>query len=293
MHSMAILHDLALVAALAVFALAFFLAIWFPLTHLVFVRYHRRRGLEPAPMGVGEALSYYWRTTVAYAVMAWWMVRAAGRGGLRRPAGEASGPPVLCVHGFLRNGTCTWGLRRALERGGRPTLAVSMGRPFRRLRHYVTPVAAALRELTVSYPGTTIDVVAHSLGGIVLRRTLAEHPDLAASVGRIVTLGSPHRGTGTAYRTPLAPETRHLHPGSTTLGELPDFAVSAPRAEVITIAAVPDFIVYPQSTSHLPGSRAVDFPGVSHPGLLTERAVIDYVVKALGAGDASSRRAAR
>lgn len=275
------LYFLAIVAALAVLAIPVSQAIWLPLTHLAFSLYHQRQGIELAPMGLGPTLRYYWRALVANVAMAWWTLRAAGQGGLRRPAGEVSGPPVLCVHGFLRNGTCMWGIRRALERRGRPTRAVSMGWPLKPVGRYVPPVAAALRELERSHPGEPIDVVAHSLGGVVLRLTLAEHPDLAAAVGRIITLGSPHHGTGAAYRTPLAPETRHLQPGSADLDDLPDFAASAPSAEVITIAAERDFIVFPRSTAHLPGSRAVDFPGVSHPGLVTEREVIDYVVEAL------------
>ena len=119
-------------------------------------------------------------------------------------------------------------------------------------------------------------------------RVAHEHPEVAARIGRIVTLGSPHHGTATAYKTALAPETRHLEPGSADLDELPDFAASAPQAAVTTIAAEHDFIVYPRSTSHLPGSRAIDLPGVSHPGLLTERAAFEAVVEALG-GAAATR----
>ena len=230
MHFMAVLQNLALLAALAALALAVFLTIWFPLTHFVYSRYHRRRGIELTPMGTAESLRYYWRTTMAYAVMAWWMVRSAGRDGLRPAAGEKTGPPVLCIHGFMRNGTCVWGLRRVLERAGRPTRAVSMGVPLRPITGYVPPVADALEELAASHPDEAIDVVAHSLGGVVLRSALAEHPDVAARVGRIVTLGSPHHGTATAYKTALAPETRHLEPGSADLDELPDFAASAPQA---------------------------------------------------------------
>ena len=256
-------------------------ALWLPLTHWRFVRYHRRSGDLPEPLGVGGALRYYRRALASNLVMAFWFLRAFGRNGLRQPPGAVTGGPVLCVHGFLRNGSCMWGVRRALERRGRPTRAVSMGRPLRSIERYAPPLESALRELVGLHPGLPIDLVAHSMGGLVLRLVLAGNPDLAAAVGRIVTLGSPHRGTASARDARLLPETRQLEPGSPFLESLPDFRTSAPQAEVFTVAAQRDFIVSPQRTSHLPGSRPMEFPDSCHPGLITEDEVIESVAATL------------
>lgn len=256
-------------------------ALWLPLTHLRFALYHRRHGDGPPALGAAAHAAYYWRAMVANLVMAWWFVRGFGRDGERAPEVPPCGPPVLCVHGFLRNGSCMWGLRRALERRGRPTRAVSMGRPFRRIERYTPALERALRGLVASHPGERIDVVAHSMGGVILRRVLAEHPDLAAAVGRIVTLGSPHRGTAAVRDVFGAPEYRQLEPGSAFLARLPAFDESAPRSEVTTFATRRDYVVYPVSTSHLPGTREIDLTTVSHPGLITERGVIRRVVEVL------------
>ncbi len=273
-----------------VFAALIFLVLWVVVPHLRFVAYHRNRVPAPAPLAPAAILRYYRRTLFATLIIGWWAVRAAGRDGLRMPAGAATGPPVLCVHGFLRNGTCTWGIRRTLERHGRPGLAVSMGRPWQTIERYALPLEAALRELATSFPGQAIDVVAHSMGGVVLRQVLAEHPRLAAAVGRIVTLGSPHRGTAALRGMAFAPEHRQLEPGSAFLEQLPDFWMSAPGAAVTTIAAERDFIVYPNSTSHLPASpgggqtgaaRAIDLPDTNHQGLLTESEVLELVAELL------------
>ncbi len=277
---------LAAVAAGMLLALPAAQALWLPLTHLRFALYHRRNGNGPPALGLIATLSYHWRALIANLVMVWWFVVGLGRNGLRQPTGKVTGSPVLCVHGFLRNGTCMWGLRRALERSGRPTRAVSMGRPFRPIERYTPPLEQALRELVESHPGEAIDVVAHSMGGVILRLVLARHPRLAAAIGQIVTLGSPHRGTaavlGVSSATGLgAPEYRQLDPDSTFLSELPVFSQSAPRARVVTIATERDYIVYPHQTSHLPGARAIDFSTASHPGLITEKAVIQCVVESL------------
>ncbi|MCP3962818.1 MAG: hypothetical protein GY719_33690 [bacterium] len=257
--------------------------VWVPLTHFRFVLYYRSQGIEAPSLGVAGNLLYHWRALAANLTMAWWMVRAFGRNGLKQPADTVTGPPVLCVHGYLRNGTCMWGIRRALERRGRPTRAVSMGLPFRRVEGYAPKLEAVLRELVDAFPGEKIDAVAHSMGGIVLRLVLAGNPDLAAAVGRVVTLGSPHRGTAAVRGVSLAPEAHQLAIGSAFLASLPDFRDSAPEAELVTCAAELDFIVYPKSTSHPPGSRAVDFEDPSHPGLVTNREVIAFVAETLSA----------
>ena len=255
--------------------------VWVPFTHFRFVLWHRSQGLVAPSLGVAGNLRYHWRAVAANLMMAWWMVRGFGRNGLRQPTGTTVAPPVLCIHGYLRNGTCMWGIRRALERRGRPTRSVSMGLPFRSVEGYAPKLEAALRELTERFPGEKLDVVAHSMGGIVLRLVLAENPDLAATVGRIITLGSPHRGTAAVRGVRLAPEARQLAIGSRFLAALPDLLDSAPDAELFTCAAELDFIVYPKSTSHPPGSRAVDFERPSHPGLVADRDVIAFVAETL------------
>ncbi len=264
------------------------ITLWIAISHLLFARYHSSRGLRLRPLSPAGILRCYRRLLIATLVVTWWTVRAAGRGGLRRPAGKVTGPPVLCVHGFFRNARCMWGIQRMLGRLGRPALAVSMGRPFRPLERYAPALEAALRELVAAFPGERIDVVAHSMGGVVLRLALAEHSDLAAAVGRIVTLGSPHRGTAAVSGAAFSPELRQLEPGSPFLESLPDFQASAPGAEVTTVAAERDFIVYPKSTSHLPGTRAVDLAHSNHQSLLTESAVQKLLAELLaGPGNAS------
>ncbi len=267
--------------AVALLAVPASIVVWIVVGHLLFAGYHRGRRLALRPLAPAGVARYYWRLLVATLTVNWWVVRAAGRDRLRQPSGQPSGPPVLCVHGFFRNGSCMWGMRRALESRGRPTRAVSMGGPFQPIERYGPPLASALRELAATVPGRRIDVVAHSMGGVVLRLVLSQHPDLASAVGRIVTLGSPHRGTALAQGLALAPEHVQLKPGSAFLDRLPDFEVSAPGAEVTTVAAERDFVVYPRNNCHLPAARAIDLSRSNHQGLLTDSETQELVVELL------------
>ena len=256
---------------------------WIGLSILRFRSYYRHKGEVPPPMPPWALARYAVGELLALATLGWWQLRAGRRNGLLRPLGEVTGPPVVCVHGITQDGSNLWGIRRALARRGRPSRAVSLGRYGRSLEAHVPPFVAALRELARLDPAGQVDVVAHSMGGVIVRMALTTHPELAASVRRVVTLGSPHSGTAAGRGLPLAGAARFLGRRSEVLRRLPGFPATA---ALTTIAARHDLVVYPQTTCHLDGARALDLPDVGHAGLLTRPAVQALVVEALCAEDA-------
>lgn len=258
----------ALAAALVLFGVG-----WFGLGYARFARYHRYKGLEVQRVGF---LPYAAREAVAIATIGLWHLRAAWSDGLRTPA-TVTGSPVLCIHGITQTGSNLWGIRRALERRGRPTRAISLGRIPRARHRLADRVAPVIRDLAARSINGRVDIVAHSLGGVVLRLVLADHPELATHVGRVVTLGSPHCGTASIRGLPLGRAVHRLGRRSGLLSGLP----SIPASHVTTIAGIPDLIVYPASTCHLPGARSIDLLGVGHAGLLTRPDAINAVVDAL------------
>lgn len=253
---------------------------WLQVSHLRFATYHRFKGLDLPHIGVGEYLALHLRELFAWITLGWWALTASLRDGLIRPA-EVTGPTVLCVHGFTQNGSNFWGIRRALRRAGRPSRAVFLGFPFRRLSGYAPRLESALDGLQ-----GPVDVVCHSMGGIILRLALQRRPELASRIRRIVTLGSPHRGTAAGRGLPIAADVRELGRSSAVLAELPSFAELAPQAEVTTVAGVRDLVVYPQSSALLAGSHQVVLPGVGHGGLLVHRVAVEAVLNALDAREA-------
>ncbi len=269
----------AIPAGLAALAGLVILAVWFGGTWFRFARYHRHTGRDlPDGPGWRHRLATWITEADALLRVAWWKVEA----GPRLLVPPDPGVPVLCVHGFTQDRTNFTALRRRLWRAGRPSEALDLGLPGRHPRRYAPALASAIRRMLETFPDQPLDVVCHSMGGLILRETLHENPDLAARVRTILTLGSPHHGTAAA-RGPLRvwPEAGGLHRRSDWIAELPGFAETAPEARIVTVAGTADYVVYPVETCHLPGSEAVDAVGLGHAGLLAHPDVMSLVVDVL------------
>lgn len=116
----------------------------------------------------------------------------------------SAAPQVVLVHGLWFG---AWSLaplaRRLTAAGFEPrrfryrTTAAALDQHARDLRAFVGPE-----------PRAPLHFVAHSLGGLVTLRMLAEHGDLPA--GRVVLLGSPLHGSAVARKAIRVPGGRRL-----------------------------------------------------------------------------------
>jgi len=256
-------------------------------SHWRFARYHRYKGVALPELTPSQMVRLHVREGWAWFVLAAWVFRGFGRDGLVVPEG-ATGVPVLCVHGFTQNGTNWLRLRRRLQACGRATRAVYLGPPPRSLSRYQPPLEQALDAITARFPDQPVDVVCHSMGGIILRMVLRDRPDLAGRVRRVVTLGSPHAGTAAPRGFAWLPDVRGLSRRSVELAALADYATLAPQAEVTTVAARRDFIVYPYDSALLPGTAQVIFEELGHMGLLVYPEVHDVVLRALDPSESAA-----
>lgn len=261
--------------------------VWF--MHARFVRYMRHTG-RPLPQRSWRAWLAVWAREVrnllltqAFHLTAPWAAR-------RTVVDVVQGHPVLCVHGFTQNGTNFRRIRHALRALGRESESITMGYPPRALDRYTDRLEARLEQMTRA-SDTPVDVVAHSMGGIVLRRTLQRRPDLAARIGRVVTLGTPHAGTGSARGIPL-PETRFMGRRSDLLGAMPSLVDLLPHAAITTVGGLDDTTVYPEETTCLEGAAHVALPGLGHAGILVDHEAVAVTLAALQAPMPASSRPA-
>ena len=200
-----------------------------------------------------------------------------GQPGPPRVAGARN--PVLLVHGYGLNRASMWFLRRYLLGRGHPAVWAVNHAP----RHGTIPELARglvrqIEALKAATGSEKVDVVGHSMGG-VLAGWAAARLDAAGDIGRLVTLGTPWRGTRMGYLA-LHPEAWDLRPDSPVITDLDPTVVP-----VISIWSPEDNIILPAESSVMPGMVTQQLPGAGHTELLLRPSVWRAVAEALEAAD--------
>src|SRR5256885_11466840 len=185
---------------------------------------------------------------------------------------------VVLVHGYLGNRSCFFPLAAYLKaRGVGPVLSFSYSGT-----KGVDGAALELRDfLQQRVRGGRVDLVCHSLGGIVAR-TYLQLLGGARRVDRCITLGTPHRGTYNAYWL-LSRVGRELRPDSRLLERLESTRSAASGVRFSSIVAGSDNIVIPRVFSAM-DEDVVQVPDLGHMGLLFSPTVFRAVHERLSRG---------
>lgn len=128
--------------------------------------------------------------------------------------------PVVILGGYRAPRISAWGCSKALTPmvGGRADLVRTITYPGahsieiagRRVLDDLSASGLASRE---------IDVIGISMGGLVARHLIRDHPDQFAA-RRLFTLATPHLGASLARLVRLDPAARAMRPGSDWLAEM-------------------------------------------------------------------------
>ena len=186
----------------------------------------------------------------------------------------SSAETVVLVHGYLANRSALFPLGRYLRwRGVRPVLSFNY-----RSSDGIEQGAMALRSfLRRHVRGGRIDLVCHSLGGLVARVYLQELGG-ARRVDRCITLGAPHRGTYSSYWV-ASRVGRELRPDSPLLARLGASQYKAERVRFLSVIAGSDNLVVPRVFSA--HREEVSVPNLGHAGLLFSTRVLRLVADRL------------
>jgi pimeloyl-ACP methyl ester carboxylesterase len=193
--------------------------------------------------------------------------------------------PVLFVHGLAGHPGNFAGMRTFFRISSRTRTYAIVLPGGDRIPAQATALANALKEIcrANSLPETAqVDIVAHSMGGLVSRLML-DDADLRARVHTLVTLGTPHTGTWAA-RYASTEQTMDLRPTSEamrTLAEQTPWASEGwPR--LVNFWSESDMLLLPPSVAVVDGaSGVVECPGASHMSYLLDPRIFAKVFEAL------------
>lgn len=197
-------------------------------------------------------------------------------------------PPVVFVHGLGGNAGQFLPMRlffRAMKRTR--TWAVELP-PNCTVEVLSGVLADTLTAVADANGCTELDVVAHSLGGLVARATLLEleRRGSPVRVRSLVTLGTPHTGSHLA-RYANTTTTNDLRPGSPVLQRLEaQLPWRGPPAQPRLVAfwSRADIIILPAEMSLVEGAENVELEGLSHNGLLLSPVAWEAAFSALQRG---------
>jgi triacylglycerol esterase/lipase EstA (alpha/beta hydrolase family) len=200
----------------------------------------------------------------------------------RDPPTGAAGVPVLFVHGFLSNAGFWHPIRKHLSRAGQNnSFAVTLGPPLASLDDLAARLSEHVGRIHAR-AGRPLVLVAHSMGGLVARAYL-ERPNAHEKVRRLVTLGSPHHGTGAASFM-VGTNIRQMRPGSAWLRQYRERMAAGHPVPVLSVYSYHDNIVMPQDSSVLPHARNTALPGLGHMAMAYDGRIRELLVRELAQG---------
>ncbi|WP_432011449.1 esterase/lipase family protein [Streptomyces cucumeris] len=211
----------------------------------------------------------------------------------RLPTDGRARRPVVLLHGFIDNRSVFVLLRRTLRRHGRQHVEALNYSPLTcDLRTAAALLARHIEEVCARTGHSQVDVVGHSLGGLIARyyvqRLGGDH-----RVHSLVTLGTPHAGTRSAPLLSAHPLVRQMCPDSEVIAELRRPAPEC-RTRMISFWSDADQLMIPAETARIDHpdviSRNIRVSGVGHLALPVHSAVAAGVLAALDAADETPDR---
>jgi predicted alpha/beta hydrolase family esterase len=189
-----------------------------------------------------------------------------------------NGTPIVLVHGYTQNRGTFLGIARALRRAGLGPVYGFNYWSFQDVRKSSVRLARFIQKVRKETGARAVDVVAHSMGGLVAVECMRAVPK---RVRRLVTIASPH--SGVLWRGPiLGIGGAQLRRGSALITK---HAARVFGVHVLSIASKHDNIVFPaeQSAISQRGGRDIVVEGPGHLTILFDPRVASEITSFLSA----------
>ncbi len=184
----------------------------------------------------------------------------------RARLGNAGGATVVLVHGWAMTPASMAVLAARLRRSGRTVRSIGYRSLGPDMKGKAAVIEARMRDIARESPTGRIDVVAHSLGGLLVRAAV-RYFAAGDYVERLVTLGTPHQGTALAAFV-SRPNVQPMRPGSLFLRRLAEDDPVPSAVSCTAIFSTFDALVFPAALAEYPGAMNIEIDDVGHLGLL-------------------------
>lgn len=239
----------------------------------------------PVPrLGWRRAARMYLRELAATLISSSWNMPFRGIGAA--PTIFPNSLPVLLIHGYGCNSGYWRCLCRHLRQARISFQAVDLEPPLADIDSYVPQISAAIASLCTASGQSRVIIVGHSMGGLVARAWLRANG--SDRIARLITLGTPHGGTGLA-RFGVGENSRQMRrtgrtPHSICSPWLTALKASGSTGEtlLVSIYSRHDNIVAPPASAVVANARNIAFDGIGHVALASDPAVIACVLAEIG-----------
>lgn len=245
--------------------------------------------LDEAPRANGrELLGAWWQEVrVAPQVFAWRQpFRWASLPDTDEPMAPGT-PAVVFIHGFVCNRGLWLPWMKRLREQGVPYVSVNLEPVFGSIDDYAKLISEGVARAQ-ALTGVPPMLVCHSMGGLAARVWLASEPQ--TPVHRVVTIGSPHRGTWLGRFSRVA-NGRQMRLGGEWLLALQareaQIKPSDTYARFVCWYSNADNIVFPASTATLPGADNRLLPGAAHVAMAFHPRVMSESLELLSSAASS------
>ena len=213
------------------------------------------------PSGVQLFRAWLGEIRTVYTMFCWRQPFRSQRWPDHLPADALGRRGLLLVHGFA----CNRGLWNAwlqrLTAQNTPMVAVNLEPVLGSIDEGLAIIEQAVQRLE-SHTGLAPVIVAHSMGGLAVRRWWAE-PGNEVRVHHAVTMGTPHHGTWLA-RFAVTRNGRQMRQNSSWLRALYASEPADRPARLTCFYSHCDNIVFPPHAATLSGADNRHLPGVAH-----------------------------
>lgn len=175
--------------------------------------------------------------------------------------------PVILVHGYFSSRGYFRELLQFLDAQEiAPVFAPRFPGAFATIEDFADVLDAEIERIAAGTGRDRVILVCHSMGGLAARRYLARKG--GARVAKLITIGSPHAGTGLAAYG-LGANAPQMRIGSPFLAELTRCEAGKAACETISIYSTGDNLISPRDSSRLAWARNVPLPDLGHVAMLS------------------------